>query len=368
MLFHPYEIALCGYSGSGKTTLIAAIVRHLSPKFTIGYYKHGCHRFEIDRQGKDSWTIKEAGALTVMISDPEKKAFVTQEKAPFSNIERHAFSELDILLVEGLKEIPLPKLLLVDKERKIIDLLTNGSLTNVAALIVPDNPESYQVQSTQHVTFPVLHRDNIADIAAFIERFLLTRSSRECHLNGLVLAGGRSQRMGHDKALIAYHSENQLQHTATLLREQCHEVFISCREEQTETYRQFGTPLITDRYLGIGPMGGLLSAQQYQPEAAWIVAACDMPFLDNTTLAQLSVERNPFRFATAFRSPESGALEPLFACYEPKTRSHLLQQHGEGKNSLAAFLNEARIKELTPQKSHVLQNVNDAEQGRKGFS
>ena len=65
MRFHPYEIALCGYSGSGKTTLIAAIVRHLSPKFTIGYYKHGCHRFEIDRQGKDSWTIKEAGALTV---------------------------------------------------------------------------------------------------------------------------------------------------------------------------------------------------------------------------------------------------------------------------------------------------------------
>ena len=362
MLFHPFEIAFCGYSGSGKTTLIAAIVRHLSAIFTIGYYKHGCHRFEIDREGKDSWTIKEAGALTVMISDPEKKALVTQERALFSPIEQHAFSELDMLLVEGLKEIPVPKLLLVDKERKIIDLVSNGSITNVAALVVPDDPESYTASG-----IPVLHRNQTEAVAAFIASFLLTRSSRESHLNGLVLAGGRSRRMGYDKALIAYHAENQLQHTATLLRERCHEVFVSCREEQAETYRQFDIPLITDRYLGIGPMGGLLSAQQYRPAAAWIVAACDMPFLDNTTLTQLCVERNPFRLATAFRSPASGALEPLFACYEPKTRNHLLLRHGEGKNSLAAFLNEARIKELTPQMGHVLQNINDAEKGSPGF-
>ena len=357
MLFHPFEIAICGYSGSGKTTLIASVVRHLSARFTIGYYKHGCHQFAIDREGKDSWTIKEAGALTVMISDPDKKAIVTQERGPFSYLEQHAFSEMDMLLVEGLKEIPLPKLLLVDKERKILDLLSNGSVTNVAALVVPDEPSLY----TAH-NIPVLHRDHTEDIAAFIESVLITRSSRECLLHGLVLAGGQSQRMGHDKALIAYHAENQLRHTANLLSEQCHDVFVSCREEQAESYRQFGIPLITDRYLGIGPMGGLLSAQQFRPGAAWVVAACDMPFLDHTTFTQLCIERNQFRFATAFRSPDSGALEPLFACYEPKTRSHLILRHCEGKNSLSAFLKEARIQELTSLKSNALQNINDGEE------
>jgi molybdopterin-guanine dinucleotide biosynthesis protein MobB len=354
MLFHPFEIAVCGYSGSGKTTLIEAVVSRLSAKFTIGYYKHGCHQFDIDREGKDSWTIKEAGALTVMISDPEKKALITQERGLFSHLEQHAFSEMDMLLVEGLKEIALPKLLLVDKERKILDLLSNGSVTNVAALVVPDEPSSYQ-----GFGIPVLHRDQTAVIAAFIESFLVTLSSKECLLNGLVLAGGKSHRMGHDKALIAYHPENQLQYTANLLREQCHEVFVSCREEQAERYLQFGIPLITDSYLGIGPMGGLLSAQQFSPGAAWVVAACDMPFLDHTTVSQLCLERNQFRFATAFRSPESDALEPLFACYEPKTRSLLFQRHCEGKNSLSAFLKETRIHEVTPLKSNALQNIND---------
>jgi molybdopterin-guanine dinucleotide biosynthesis protein A len=87
-----------------------------------------------------------------------------------------------------------------------------------------------------------------------------------------------------------------------------------------------------------------------------------MPFLDHTTVNQLCSERNQFRFATAFRSPESGALEPLFACYEPKTRSLLFQRHCEGKNSLSAFLKEARIHELIPLKSNTLQNINNDEE------
>jgi molybdopterin-guanine dinucleotide biosynthesis protein A len=168
--------------------------------------------------------------------------------------------------------------------------------------------------------------------------------------------------MGSDKALIAYHAENQLLHTVKLLRKQCREVFVSCREKQAETYSQFGIPLITDSYLGIGPLGGLLSAQQNEPRSAWVVAACDMPWLDEGSVDQLCSQRNPFRFATAFRNPDSGFLEPLFACYEPKSRSHLLQRHLEGSNSLSAFLDESRIKELAPLKGDTLLNINDGEE------
>ena len=358
MLFHPFEIAFCGYSGSGKTTLIKEVVRHLSLRLSIAYYKHGCHRFAIDREGKDSWVVRQAGADTVMISDPEKKAVVTSSGSG-TLLERQAFSEHDLLIVEGLKELPLQKLLLVDSERKILDLVNNGHITNVAALIVPDDPAGYPP-----LGIPLFQRDNIGAIAGFIETLLLDRALKERPLYGLVLAGGRSSRMGCDKALLAYHASNQLVHTAKLMQEQCSEVFISCREEQAESYRNFGLPLITDAYLGIGPLGGLLSAQRSSPDAAWVIAACDLPFLDAATIRQLSSERDPLRFATAYRDTQSGQIEPLCACYEPKSRNQLLLRHGNGENSLAAFLNESRIKELVLQKSCTLQNINNPDEKR----
>ncbi|NTV06255.1 MAG: bifunctional molybdenum cofactor guanylyltransferase MobA/molybdopterin-guanine dinucleotide biosynthesis adaptor protein MobB [Chlorobiaceae bacterium] len=356
MLFHPFEIAFCGYSGTGKTTLIAEVVRHLAPRVSIAYYKHGCHRFDIDREGKDSWTVGQAGASTVMISDPEKKALVTRPDSCTPLLERHAFSNHDLLIVEGLKELPLPKLLLVDRERRILDLLSNGRISNVAALVVPDDPVSYAPSS-----IPVLQRDCTGEIAVFVENLLVSRSFTETPLYGLVLAGGHSSRMGSDKALLEYHDKNQLVHTAALLQQQCREVFVSCREDQAETYRTFGIPLITDTYLGIGPLGGLLSAQRHMPGAAWIVAACDLPFLNETIIRQLSAERNPLRFATAFRNPQSGRLEPLCACYEPKSRNSLILRHSEGDNALAAFLKESRIEELMPYDSGTLRNINDPE-------
>ena len=356
MLFHPFEIAFCGYSGSGKTTLITAIIPLLSERLTIGYYKHGCHRFDIDREGKDSWRVSEAGAATVMLSDPEKKALFSHDNTLSSQTERHAFSGLDLLFVEGLKELPLPKLLLVDPERRIVELVSNGSLSGVAALVVPDDPASYQPSG-----IPVMHRDSIREIASFIETFLLNHSAAQTPLLGLVLAGGRSLRMGSDKALISYHAENQLLHTASLLRQQCEKVFISCREEQAAEYRHFEIPLITDSYLNIGPLGGVLSAQRAHSDAAWVVAACDLPFLDADTITHLCQHRNPMRFATAFRSPASGQLEPLCTCYEPKSRNRLILHHLDGENSLRAFLDKSRIEELQPLNRQALHNINDTE-------
>ena len=106
-------------------------------------------------------------------------------------------------------------------------------------------------------------------------------------------------------------------------------------------------------------MGGLLSAQQARPDAAWVVAACDLPFLDEAIVEQLCSQRNPMRFATAFRNPQSGRIEPLCACYEPKSRNRLILRHIEGNNSLSSFLDNARIEELTLHNSGALQNIND---------
>ena len=59
---HPFQVAFCGFSNSGKTTLMSRLVSSLKNRYAIGYYKHGCHHLDIDREGKDSSVVRESGA------------------------------------------------------------------------------------------------------------------------------------------------------------------------------------------------------------------------------------------------------------------------------------------------------------------
>src|SRR5690606_27984865 len=104
----------------------------------------------------------------------------------------------------------------------------------------------------------------------------------------------------------------------------CDDVYISVRAEQSGggVYDQY--PRLEDIFVGFGPLGGILSAQMAQPEAAWVVLACDLPNLAVNTIEQLITERNPFKLATAFVSERDGLPEPLCAIYEPKSLQRLL--------------------------------------------
>ena len=104
-------------------------------------------------------------------------------------------------------------------------------------------------------------------------------------LFGLVLAGGRSTRMGRDKALLTY-SDGRPQAVVTyeLLQEFCGRVYLSVRTRR-ETLGEW--PQLVDRYEEIGPMAGILTALDEHPEAAWLIVACDLPFLNRETLRQL---------------------------------------------------------------------------------
>jgi len=361
MLFHPFELAFSGWSGSGKTTLVTALIRILSERLSVGYYKHGCHRFDIDRKGKDSELATSAGAHTVMISDPEKTALIAGPKE--ETLERQAFLDCDILLVEGLKELPLPKIIMVDAGQTILDYVADGSLTNIVAFVFPDSPGSSPIPG-----IPVFNRNDAPAIADFIVGHLIQRAAEKVPLSAIVAAGGRSSRMGTDKALLRYHDSNQLVHTAELLKPFCSEVLISCRNDQAKQYAEFGIPILTDSYLDIGPLGGLLSAQKHNPDSAWIMLACDLPFLDGVTVQQLIDERNPFRFATALCSPESGRPEPMAACYEPKSRTRLLLRHAAAINSPASFLETSRITRLQAISAEATLNINTPEERDRTWS
>ena len=358
-MFHPFELAFCGLSGSGKTTLVTRVLRHFREAgHEPGYFKHGCHRFEIDREGKDSFLARQAGATAVMIADPEKEAIVSENGVlPRSS----ALLPCDLLFIEGLKELPIPKMLLIDSVGAILDQLESGVVRNVAALV-----HAGSGTDLERFGLPVFYRDDLDSITAFIEGHFKARAA-EVPLYGLVLAGGRSSRMGRDKALLRYGAETQLAATASLLSGRCDRVFISCRDEQAADYGFTGLPVVTDAYLDMGPLGGLLSAQRLHPEAAWLVLACDFPFMDETSIGTLVARRDPFRFATAFRLPGDERPEPLCTIYEPKSRMPLLISHGEGCDSLSRFLQHSRITIVEPSNPDPLQNVNDDDAMRQAM-
>lgn len=133
---------------------------------------------------------------------------------------------------------------------------------------------------------------------------------------GLVLAGGKSRRMGRDKALLLRDGKSQLAHMVSLLDAVVDRVFVSARSDQTADSERSRFDLIVDRHDDMGPIAGILSALQEYPQADWLVVACDLPNIDHATLRFLLEnvsENQPF---TAFRSSHDGLPEPLCAVYK----------------------------------------------------
>ena len=89
-------------------------------------------------------------------------------------------------------------------------------------------------------------------------------------LNGLVLAGGKSIRMGQHKDQMQWNGREQRYHVADLLKAFCGEVFISCRQDQVAGLDK-AYKALPDTFLHMGPLGGILSALRMDREAAWLV-------------------------------------------------------------------------------------------------
>jgi molybdopterin-guanine dinucleotide biosynthesis protein A len=133
---------------------------------------------------------------------------------------------------------------------------------------------------------------------------------------GLVLAGGKSRRMGRDKALLIRDGKSQLAHMVSLLDAVVDRVFVSARNDQTEDSERGHFDLIVDRYDDMGPIAGILSALQEYPQVDWLVVACDLPNIEHTTLRFLLENTSDNQPFTAFRSSHDGLPEPLCAMYK----------------------------------------------------
>ena len=103
-----------GWSGSGKTTLIEKLIpRFVGAGLRVSLMKHAHHTFDVDQPGKDSYRHRHAGASEVLVTSSRRWVLMHElrgaHEPPFEEQVRH-LSPCDLLLVEGFKHAPMPKL------------------------------------------------------------------------------------------------------------------------------------------------------------------------------------------------------------------------------------------------------------------
>jgi molybdopterin-guanine dinucleotide biosynthesis protein B len=154
-----------GWSGSGKTTLIEKLIpRFVGRGLRVSLIKHAHHSFDVDTPGKDSYRHREAGASEILVTSSRRWVLMHElrgsQEPPFDEqIKR--LSPCDLLLVEGFKFAPIPKLEVWRQQ--------TGE-----ALLHPNDPHIVALATDAKVktTLPLLDLNDDAAIAAFIVQYL----------------------------------------------------------------------------------------------------------------------------------------------------------------------------------------------------
>ncbi len=113
-------VSFIGRSNSGKTTLLEKVVRELKLRgYRVAVIKHSHHEFDIDQSGKDSWRLAQAGSDVVVISSPNKLAFIERldVELALAEIEGLIQGKADIVLAEGYKNGDTAKILVLGTEQ-----------------------------------------------------------------------------------------------------------------------------------------------------------------------------------------------------------------------------------------------------------
>ena len=150
-------LGFCAFSGTGKTTLLTRLIPLLRAEgLRLGVIKHAHHDFDIDQPGKDSHRLRDSGAEQMLIASRHRMAFIREcrgpERKPRLAELLHCVdtSALDLVLVEGFKREPIPKIelhraelgkpFLYPQDPHIIALATNADAVPEDAAGIPHLP------------------------------------------------------------------------------------------------------------------------------------------------------------------------------------------------------------------------------------
>ncbi|SEI84465.1 Molybdopterin-guanine dinucleotide biosynthesis protein A [Cyclobacterium xiamenense] len=351
------ELGILGTSCGHIQKLAAALIRNSSPGIGSVY---------VDADHKEGDQLMEGkGSADSLMQSPGVMEY--RDKIVYQRLDmrlgetsvfeqREWFNRQDLVLINANHFNALHQVLVIDPAKPMEKKL--HKLTDVSLILFKDGASEIPPVVKEHLeawqSIPVLKFDELDKITRFVMEFVQARVPK---VNGLVLVGGNSTRMGIDKAELSYHGQSQKDYLLQLIKSHCEAGFLSCNASQAEEWSG-RYPVITDKILGLGPFGGLVSAFMEQPESAWLTLACDLPFLTGDTLAYLVRHRNPSKLATAFLDPKGEFPEPLITLWEPRAYPVLLRFLSQGYSCPRKVLINSAIELLQAPDPGEFRNVN----------
>lgn len=338
--FAPNELSFVGVKCGVITDLIHKLSVLLHDKIKMGYVD-ASHNKELVALVLDVYTYHASSNTTISAS---------VEKNKFN--DRIRFSAYDLVCVNGNHFPASRQVVFLDPEKENSIAKRIEQLGDVQFFIRTEkNTAIFNCLLEVYPAYknlPIYEIEDIETIAAAIQSQIEIPK-----LNGLVLVGGKSSRMGADKSQLAYHGMPQSEYAVQLLENQGLETFVSVRENQQIENKK----TITDAFVGLGPFGAICSAFMKNPNEAYLVLATDLPYVSDELLALLLSKRNPKKIATAIKGKSAKFMEPLITIWEPKSYPILLNYLAQGYSCPRKILINSEV-EIVEVEDALIRNVN----------
>jgi len=306
------EIAILGV----KCTIIAQLSRKIAEKLQkiakIAYFD-ASHNSAETALILSTFTFNETGVLNTQTSNNLNKFNTRQQLAAY-----------DLVLINGNHYQGQQQIVVLDPEKEASIKKRIDQITDVVCFVKKTKDlaifDCLKTKFQNYNAIPVFNIDDITGISKIVSDVV---NANRPPLNGLVLAGGKSTRMGTDKGLLNYHGQAQRAYLTALMQDvlgKNAEVFLSVRADQDVQ----NLPVITDKFIGLGPFGAICSAFMHNPNAAYLVVATDLPVVNKEVLELLISKRDTTKIATAIKGKDKQFMEPLVTIWEPKAYPALL--------------------------------------------
>ena len=163
-------LGFCAYSGTGKTTLLKQLIPELNRRgLRLAVLKHAHHNFDVDIPGKDSYEMRKAGARQMLVASHVRWALMTEDEVAGDPDLIHLLQQLeadkaDLVLVEGFKKLPLPK---IELHREAVGKpLIFDQDPNVLAIAC-----CAETKLPSDINIATMDINNVAQIADFVEQY-----------------------------------------------------------------------------------------------------------------------------------------------------------------------------------------------------
>ena len=347
------EIAFLGTTCGVIQQTVERLLPKLSESYSVCY---------LDAEHGDAIKGDPLVAKGASFTASDKQGEFNFTKASLENklFPKLEFAGFDLVLINGNHFIGSKQVLFLDKRKSDSIHRNQHKVVDILAVIDVDGDRIYPDFIAKNgglpEDVPIYDAGDVEGLLKSIGSYMKPRLPK---LKGLVLSGGKSSRMGSDKGDLNYHGVAQREYVANLLSSYCDEVRISLRDDQDipSTY-----PTYVDLFSDMGPLGAILTAFKNEPDAAWLVAACDLPLIEQSTIDKLVKARQTNKEATAYKRSDAEWPEPLLAIWEPKIYSKALQILSLGIQCPRKLLINSNVAMIYPDKDIELMNANTPEE------